>query len=444
MVWLSWLASCALLGKEAPADCNSCADLFENAYCVANSSCVPVRCDSTGICLPEEAGACAWGLLLSDEECEDPQQWEKTALPVDCRGPLHRDDPRCANPYDLEPNTIGDGLNIDSLELNGGFIDRDGGRVVVSTSGIDSSAVISIDLETGDREILSGRIFDDLLGPVEVGRGELPTSLGDVQRDPSDGSWIALDTSVGGAEIYRIDPETGDRSVLYEQGLLGSEEAVCRLDGYGLLVGWEVPILPQEGTANLVVGEDGTIWVRASRAGSGSEDLGIEGIVALRGGSCDVLTAYSAEYPFEIGVGDGPAVPDYYSWLVRDGERLLAIPSSYVLHAIDLASGARTTLSSADTSAPVGDGPELGSDCAVLSADGQTLWTAGPYADGVVGVDVESGERGGYPSRSTPAEATDLEVLLLDPDLDDVLIVLSDGVALRYEPKTGNSNLLAR
>ncbi|MEQ1500960.1 MAG: hypothetical protein ABMB14_01955, partial [Myxococcota bacterium] len=412
--------------------CEVCADLSEHGWCAASSTCGPI-----------DGSACAWGLMEYDGDCDDPQRFVESVLPVDCRHPLNAEDPRCERVQDLASGTFGSGPSLDWIDVGGGFVD--GGRLLVtyaSSSSIDASGVLAVDLATGDRTIVSGRYEDVLQGIVEVGAGPFPSDLSDVQRGP-DGMWYALDSSVSGAEIYRIDPASGARTVIYEQRKLDAYGApICQVGGYGLDVGWSIPSSPQDGSANLVVGPDGTLYLRGARGGTPSELLGIKGVVALRDGGCRVVTAYSIERPLDLGVGAGPAMADDYPWLVLDGDRILAATGWTQLQSIDLATGQRTAVSSSDPDALLGVGPDLGDDFAVLGADG-ALWTAGPYTEEFVRVDLTTGDRAEYAMIGGPYTFADDGPMIPHPDLPGVFLVMYEGVSL-VEPATGNSNVLSR
>jgi hypothetical protein len=435
MLWI-WWAGCELLGgggssAEACRECLLGDGSGEYGWCGATQECVRFA---------EED--CEYGLARFDSECEQPQRFRPTRLPVDCRRESHAEEPECQRVQDVPVSTFGDGLSLDGYDLGGGFIDGD--HLILAYSCpvfcfLEQSGVLSIDLQTGDRTLLSGRYEDTFQGLQEVGSGELPTSLDTVQLAP-DGSLIALDNLSDAAEIYRIDPDSGDREVIYQQERLDAgEDAVCSFDGYPLYVGWEL----SDSMTNLVVGEDETLWLNAGLFNDGQQDVGIQALVALHDRSCEVVTAYSYIFPADIGVGGGAALNDPLPWLVRDGDRILAVPDWRRVLAIDLQSGQRSLLSVNDEDSPLGEGPRLGDEYAVLAPDG-ALMTDGPEVPaGFVRVDLETGDREHFGALAGPFTFADTGPMFPHPTLEGVYIIAWQGLVL-FEPETGNSNVLSR
>ena len=427
-------------GGTASGTCERCDNLDEDTWCLATSK-----------CSPRDGSECPYGLVENKVTCDDPQAGLPTNLPIDCRHQKNEGDPRCEGDISTLEGNLGSGLDLTEYQLGDGFVDAGKNRLVIPFNCLlcndDDSGIIAIDLDSGDRTLLSGHYADPLQGPKEAGAGPQPTSF-DAVKVGLDGKWIALDNITSGAEIYEVDPTTGDRTVLYPQEVLEGGDAsdangtgICKAGPYTLQVAANVSTSESTGGAtNFVIAADGTIYARAERSGTSRETLNLEALVALKGGACTVL-ALSSTFKPELAVGQGPPIQVNINWIVDDGDRLLVPETSFTYQAIDKATGNRSTVSSALPGNMLGAGPELGDSFALLSPDGATLHTVGYEAGtGITDVDLASGDRTLFArqTRSSEFVVSTLGPIFAYPKLADVFLVAPEGGVMLFEPKTGN------
>lgn len=430
--------------SSGPKDvCGNCADSKKPYFCFATEQCGA-----------KDGSDCPYGVVDRGAECENPQVPEQTNLPFDCRHPRAQDDPRC-EAYGNLGTPIGAGFDVERYQMGDGFVDTANNRLVLTFNCLlcpdEDTGVLAIDLDTGDRTLLSGHYNDTLDGAVEVGAGEQPSSLDAVKVLPN-GKWVALDNIAGEAEIYEIDPATGDRTVLYTQEQLVGDitsdgeggSGVCKVDGWvSLGVGHNHATTEATGAATtLLVGADGTLYLRAERFGTPTQDLNIAAIVGLKDGACSIVTLWSGDVP-AVNVGTGPDIFFPYNWLIDDGDRILAQRGSFLLHAIDKATGNRSIVSAAIEGSERGSGPELGDSYALLSTDGATLHTVGSeIGEGMVDVTLATGDRvpHGFLALDNVGAFRTRGPIFPYPKIPGVFMIAPEGGVILYEPRTGNFN----
>lgn len=184
-----------------------------------------------------------------DQPCPLEQHIEfKTDLPADCRCATNQvfgaAIPMCQRPYEvnLDGIRIGEGpslANLYNLEYNGGFLDESEGPegtlyVAASYGGSTSRGghILTVDVATGNRKIISGpdvESFSDDVPAEEwgyIGEGPEFESVLDVSR-ASDGSLIAFTRMQNDHRIFRVDPVTGNREVLWGMAINDPPPARC-------------------------------------------------------------------------------------------------------------------------------------------------------------------------------------------------------------------------
>lgn len=233
--------------------------------------------------------------------CQLTQYLEhKTSLPADCRcgknrantGGLHV----CQRPTEVARNmgvNIGAGpsfANYYNSRLTGGFIDYANNELIASVqwdSGSESKGlVVAYNMTDWSRRFISGDAEDDY-GHHVIAQGPRFFKLKDI-KPGKDGYWYGFGheqgKSGGGLRIFRVDPKTGQRSVVW-QG---------RTEGYGQCPSGRKTIrkptqkyvqYTQEGFA--VDPDDGSFLVTFS-----NNKMGGTGIarIAADGSSCDFIT----------------------------------------------------------------------------------------------------------------------------------------------------------
>lgn len=426
-------------GEMDVGACMACADITTHAWCAASSSCQGIDDD------------CAYGALTLDHECEEPQLFQPTKLALDCRKKENADDPKCGDTTSVKPRTIGKGAMDDFYAFGGGFIDAANNRLVVAfscdiCSGKDSG-IMGIDLTTGDRTLISGKLNDTLNGIMTKGSGDTFTSIDDVEVAPN-GKWWVLDSASGGAMIFEVDPATGNRVDLYTQAQLDRDTGICKLAGKGFAVGYGSNSNSfTSGLANMVVASDGTIYIRGGDAfDTQQNEVDWYGIAALKDQTCTIVSAYSGKND-SLTVGQGPTFSEMLNWLGRtpDG-KLVAGRSNYYLYAIDPATGDRTMISSADMGAQLGAGGLMGDSFVTSTADGKTLYTVGKFNTetygGATAVDVATGDRTVLAPTGGPQLNGDEGLMV--PYQDGIYVMASLGMVTLFEPASGNSMFLSR
>ena len=139
---------------------------------------------------------------------------------LDCRARENADAPACSMGDRFGTLGTGPAFAQDTQnEIRGGFLDVERNRLVLAVSGGQVAgnhvgAIFTMDLATGNRQIVSGYNIDARTGGTVVGAGPDVWEIFDVQP-ASDGQWYAA------AEqgIVRIDPATGDRTIIYGPGI---------------------------------------------------------------------------------------------------------------------------------------------------------------------------------------------------------------------------------
>ena len=365
-----------------------------------------------------------------------------TALPVDCR--TNKTDKRCASQSDTPPETIGKGPMKNFYAFGGGFVDKANNRLVVAF-GCDlcsdkDTGVMGVDLTTGDRTLLSGSINDTITGPLSVGTSDALTSIDDVHVAPN-GKWWVLDSNNTGAEMHEIDPATGNRTVLYTQAQFDrTQTPICKDGTTGLQVGWD----QEDGTiglADFVLHSDGKLYLQANGPyGDPSA------IVEISQQTCRVVTAYSTTSG--LNVGSGPKVGANYGWLTERSGVLVAPLEPDYLHSVDITTGKRTMISSADPSALLGTGDYIGDGFTAVSADGSAIFSTGGLNHvifgGILSIDPATGNRTKLDPIAGPQSNAYGSNPIPHPTLPGVYIMAGDSMIALFEPATGNSMMLSR
>ncbi|NUP09341.1 MAG: hypothetical protein HOW73_25085 [Polyangiaceae bacterium] len=421
-------------------DCSSCAD--------ATDPDAPDGCDwCAGQCVgaapydsPDPAGAsCEWGFAASSYTCTDHGGIliQPTTLSTDCRMSAKQEEPVCQRGSSLTPGSIGAGPSFptDSGSLYGGFVDAN--RVVVGayTSGqVSHGSVWSVDVASGDRTLVSGVIVDPIQGELSRGTGpELGTSVLDVEPTTG-GQWIAWTTNSSSPKILRIDPATGNRTLVYEPG----DMAPCA----HAALHYELSYASGSDPVGIAIGSDGTIYAPLGDADEmTTNDVGIAALSTS--GTCSIVTLGSAESSRRIGGGPGADSP--YRSVVLSGNTLYALSSAGQVHAIDIGSGNRTLLSEEGV---LGEGPGTKRDLMALAGD--MLWTSGDASSssdlGIrVDVTIADGTRAAREYYSGPLQGSydDAKFMIPHPTMSGVAIVtLKDSVVL-YEASSGNNLVLS-
>lgn len=264
----------------------------------------------------------------------------------------------------------GDGVK---LEAPRALVANDAGDAVfVGLVSFPASRIVSVDVDTGDRTLVSHELL----------RGDGPTIL-----EPISIAYRATPETVYVVDVFRngilsVDTTTGDRVLLSDDN--------DEVDGLGM-VGTGVGLGGPRGIATDVA--NGRLLVV-------DESLRALVSVGLATGNRTVISddADSANGGAQVGTGPGFVGP---AWIARDGSRAIVCDTTLAaLFSVDLATGNRTVISDDDDTtngnAMVGTGPSLS------FAKGLTIDTSAGTAyvtitalgaEAIIAVDLTNGNR---------------------------------------------------
>lgn len=198
------------------------------------------------------------------------------------------------------------------VRVRSGDLWADRGEIIVAVSNGSNTPgfVLGLDIETGDRHIISGTYPDPDVGWTEVGAGGEWLETTHALRGADDMIYVyahgnRYDTEISGNdvinEIWRVDPDSGDRDLVWQHKLKNPDGAFP-LCGNGDPD--ESPLqLMLEGGA-FEVAEDGAFFIGTIRNGGAGVGF-IE--VASDGSSCRVVSmnqgASTNDYAAGVGTG---------------------------------------------------------------------------------------------------------------------------------------------
>lgn len=410
-----WADSCGNPGGlvqycTAPAACQA---LASGPACVTAAQATCPTCAGKTVCAKElDPPAC-----VSSVADADSPYWETsctlthqlahpTTLPADCRCYDNRSPssgiPACVAVNYLDAGvSFGEGPRVRPLpqaHINGGFVDGANREIVAgvdwsSGSNPDSGLIMAFDMDTGDRRIVSGA-HQGASGVTTTGAGPALHNVIDVKRATT-GQLYAL--SVPGSsldtEVVRVDPSTGDRTVVWRSGD-GAYGQCASGDGSRRLRVW--------GEA-FALDDANNIYLAFGGAGFTSEGVGVIRLTP-DGKHCEVVSRSGAGelnefYGEDVGEGYPIDRGRYISFTFHDGA-LYAMHEAWLsLVRIDPLTGDRTVVSSASTSmGVVGSGPVnyggIGMRWLVWDGPRGHMWTAGVLnVRSITAVDLESGDR---------------------------------------------------
>ena len=368
-----------------------------------------------------------------------------TDLPGDCRCLDNRAQTNgidaCKRPYDAAKANVslGSGPSFalyDNAHLSGGFLEKD--RIVASVYWDNSSTpkglLVGYDRKTWARTFVSGEWSDG--APKSRGKGPAFTHLQDV-RPGKDGKWYALSYKPGDVAIYRIDPASGDRTIVWSgadpksgQCASGDPKATKPED--------KIVQYTQQGFA---VDADGSYllgYANPQRDGRGLVRISADGA------KCAYVTA-SGKRPDGMTKGTGDEMRGFVQgFALHDGAIFAFTTAEKKLWRIAPATGDRTV---------VLDKP-IGERWAVWDAKRKLMWTAG-FLNSVTLAAVDLGTKkvtnvfadAGKPGAAFPLSAEgplrinslNYGPLFVDGTTGAVFLGQDSVGLVEYEPETGNS-----
>jgi hypothetical protein len=382
-------------------------------------------------------------------------------LPVDCVDPPGAGnvnpnldpvtgDPRCDPSIGgRAPGLIGMGPPLDiegsSVRMEHGFVDTAGNRLVFPIDAIfiasGNGALFAVDLDTGDRTIVSGTAHDPRTGASTVGDGPTVGHFYDIQPGPD--GWVALvDTGeISQLTLMTIDPATGART-LATRNLATDAWPGCEFP--------ENPSVFYPGAAtssgdagpSIAVGDDGTVFVPFEL---GANCDVIDGIVAIKDDQCHVVTLashFGGRCSFEVGQGPSFEAPRTLRFF---GGQLYTAQVDGSLMKVDPTTGAREIVASS----MVGTGEPIVDTGAFTFRDDGTLWALlDARTDGAGGFQFGTIDYASTGNRTlTPGGLSDpYAAVLPHPSQALVFATASEsagGVVWVVDPATGNKNVFS-
>jgi hypothetical protein len=350
------------------------------------------------------------------EQFED----NRTDLPIDCRCNLAQNggQPLCWPPgvsyregfaWSTGPR-MADVNNL-SREAGGGFVDLDTREYVMTMNWSDDTytrsagAIWGVDVDTGERRVISG-VNDTPSGYVTTGAGydTNVTSSGvlvhtaplpyifDVQIGP-DGFWYAYAGSGGeNTEIIRVDPSTGDRTLVWHRGVDGLYEdfGQCRRFPDDPLNLTSIQYVAKSFTMD----PDGNFYLgyRDSFMGDGIVKIDADGMDCT-----PIMRMHGADNLADIGAGASfqSQPPGGIGWVERADEDPVIMMFTTLgnrLYSVDPDTGFRVLVSSVDDQ--VGTGmPAIGMNWFIWDEETDLLFTAGGNSELFVVIDMDTGDR---------------------------------------------------
>jgi hypothetical protein len=290
-----------------------------------------------------------------------------------------------------------------------------------------SGAVVAVDVATGDRRVVSGVAPDG----STVGAGPAFGTVNDVQQGP-DGNlyaWVRQ-TLPAEQELVRIDPTTGDRSLLWKGRADGSPQCPSSDDPS------DIPL--QVTDSGFAVGPDGSFYLPFANPTQGRGILRLPSDVSR----CEVFTGTGTPFASR---GTGPEMGGFVQgFTLRDGILYAFTTQPKQFLAIDTNTGDRLLLYEPSGITP----PE---SWAAYDKQRDVWWLAGfMNSVSIEAVDLINGQRtnifngGVFPwmplGAAGPIQINSLNYGPVWFHPSGNLLVAQDGMSIVvYEPSTGNS-----
>ncbi len=408
-------------------------------------------------------GLIVLGGCASDEQSDEPEDgvsdggdtggdvdenrvcWESTAA-------------ECQPLSSIEPGTIGTGPAIDLQsgfpEARRGFVDADANELIlaVSNTGSTSSShyIMAVDLETGNRRVVSGTYEDPQQGLVTVGEGFDWEGLFDVRPNPATGRWIAyaafsdddvpeIEYDESGDEAYGlfdVDPASGDRSLLIGWGPIftaGPEDSdFCWSENP-----YEMLYIDRSPYSGIEIDDEGTVYI----SGTSKSTAVFVAAFDVDNEDCRIVTL-SANEAEPIGSGISIYGNTAYNSLTYVDGQLFALHALFeTLLAIDIETGDRTNISTSGQMYTWGSGDTLG--LRALLVKGDSFLSAGEYisngsAPYVTEVDGSTGTRTQVSFSETTGPLNrgyydEVTSMWSNPNDDSVIMEVSNAIVIYHQ-----------
>ena len=420
----------------------------------------------------------------------------KTDLDVDCRCRRHAptiDDVNvyssggnmaCANQSDSWARgwTMGDGPHFRHMlfsQNGGGVYSATHGELFATKHFTDpnhegAGMVVGYDIRTGARRIVSGRFPEDGGGYTMYGSGfESVRAVGVLRHEAttlpgawdlemgSDGKLYVWGSRTGNKEITRVDPDTGERTLVWRQALEFDAPNVAPEHGQcwttrpkNTFSGGFIPVELEDHA--FAMGPDGSFYL-----GFRNESAEGNGIVRISadGTTCSVVSRWNGTMG-EVGGGASPQYSNLEGFLVRGGKLYATLQIGKRLLVVDVGTGNRSLIAN-----PAGSVESTtGQSTMFWDETRDLLITAGGIQSYLaVAVDVQTGLRQalflaapGMPIESAPPWEAGARgaidngnymgygALAFDPDDNDHFYMVIKWGLIKYEMSTGNSYVMSQ
>lgn len=406
----------------------------------------------------------ATSLVTDETACGMVQFWSNpTHLEMDCRCPEAHMDERCTRPYEVPANiSFGDGPRMRTLAgtvqaWRGTLVGREWYLPVkwADSQHPNQTMIFAIDLDTGDRRMVSGAWNDPQMGVSEIGTGDPFVQVMDLHLH-TDGFLYGVGaiSDIGAPKLWKIDPASGARTKIFDMETAADSE-LC--SNFSTLPGLKTVQMTPEGWAMdeqgnhyfSMVNMPGPSIVKLSFASDGTP-------------SCSYLTSVNdcptCSSQDDIGTGYSDIQFDLRAFSVHNG-KLYAISDTKLIE-VDLVTGQRKLMSNAKDPGGYGAGPinaeGLGDRWTTWDPHRNVLWTVGSTASNLaVAVDLTTGNRYTWPcwhpgmgvlstcgntGTALPPGPLNLGGMVIDPEGDHDLFFAHDLFSIaRYDTITGNS-----
>ncbi|WP_293909655.1 hypothetical protein [Deinococcus sp.] len=384
---------------------------------------------------------------------------------VDCA--KQSDTAVCKRPSTANVATIGEGVPF----YNGGFGDKIVGGFVQGGAGIfavslgDQGIIVSVDLATGNRTLVSGmadantsRGKSTLMYKLRDGTTELPAyvlgGIRDVKPLPN-GNYVALinANSTSRTQLVEVNAKTGDRSLIWADEVAGDthpgglqdkeqydrgRRCLESADGRRLI----------PSPFGMAVDAGGAVYLGLNNNPNGSGF----GFARIRGGRCELFSYYD----FQLGdkTGSGFKAPR-----LEIGAMTFAGNTVYAVHgfgnealltSLNPASGERALVSAVNRtpSSRRGQGERgVGYKGLAVSAAGLYSVRVGDGGNGfeMTKVDLSSGNRSPVPALSGPLKSpiSDDEPRVFAVPGSPLLLICMERALMVFDPVSGNSSVLS-
>jgi len=344
-------------------------------------------------------------LLTDDNRCSFVQYWANpTDFPIDCRCSEGAFTDVCQRPYELEPViSFGSGPRMRDLASTvqawrGVGVGREWLLPVMwsTASHPDQTMIFAIHLDTGDRRYFSGAYNDPRLGFATVGDGDDFVQVMDIKMGPDNQLYAVGATSdIAAPKLWRIDPVTGDRTLIFDADTAAPEELCPNLS---TLPGRREVQMTPEGWA---MDDQGRFYFsNVGMPGPSIVRLTIDG----SGTSCDYLTRVTdcptCTTQDNVGGGYSEIQFDMRAFEVV-GDVLYTVSDTKLLQ-VDLNTGDRMLLSNGKDLGGLGGGPinaeALGDRWSMWDPWREVVWTTGILGgSGAIVVEPDTGDRVTWP-----------------------------------------------